>query len=201
MTKNQIRATLFALAFGAVTAHANDVNLTVLAPRSGDVAGVESRAFMVDLVARFRGDFTVTGASPELTGPGVHQNAPPFPGTFGLGANADHFPGLVVLLSSTRVGQGPGHNVANLFNLVAVTHRSDKETEIWATWIVGAKNAFGAEGVQTPSRLFAAVVEGTAPDVVQDMNGDGGHDEKDLQLMGYKVLSQARKVEFAVNGL
>ena len=190
----------FILGVTAAQAEAGSVNLDLFAPKNGDVAGVESRAFLVDLVVRFDGDLASTGASPELTGPGTHQNAPPFPGTFSPGADRDHFPGLVVLLSSTLIGAGPGQNVANLFNIVAVTNRTEEETEIWATWIIGAKNTFGREGEQTPSRLFVAVVEGTAPDVVEDRDGNGIFDEKDLQLMGIKPVSNTRKVDFIVNG-
>lgn len=189
----------------ASTAGADDNNerhakITVFAPADGDVAGVSSTGFLVDLAVEFAGDLASTGASLELTGGGVHQNAPPFPGTFSLGADKDHFPGLVVLLSSTRIGSGPGHNLANLFNIVSVTNRTPTSTEIWATWIVGAKNAFGVEGQMTPSQLFVSVVEGVAPDVVQDMNGDGKFDNKDLKLMGYRPLAKGRKVEFTVHG-
>ena len=119
-------------------------------------------------VPEFPGDLAVTGASLELTGPGTHLNAAPFPGTFSAGANADHFPGLVVLLSSTRIGAAPGLNLANLFNIVSVTNRTRHSTRI-----VGAKNAFGVEGAMTPSKLLVTVVEGTAPNAVQDLNGDG----------------------------
>ena len=118
-----------------------------------------------------------------------------------MGANKDHFPGLVVLLSSTTIGAGASQNVSNLFNIIAVTNRTPTNTEIWATWIVGAKNAFGVEGQMTPSRLFVTVVEGVAPDIVMDLNGDGKYDANDLQLMGYKVISKSRNVDFVVNGL
>lgn len=175
--------------------------IKIFAPGGGDVAGVSSRGFLVDLAVDFDGDLTSTGASLELTGPGPLQNAGPFPGTFSLGANKDHFPGLVVLLSSTTVGAGAGHNLSNLFNVIAVTNRTPTNTEIWATWIVGAKNAFGVEGQMTPSRLFVTVVEGVAPDVVLDLNADGKLDSKDLTLMGHKVLAKGRHVDFTVNGL
>jgi hypothetical protein len=172
--------------------------ITVFAPGKGDIAGIGSRAFLVDLAVQFPGDLASTGVTPELTGPGPLQNAGPFPGTFSLGANKDHFPGLVVLLSSTAAGAG--NNVANLFNINTITNRDASGTEIWSTWIVGAPNAFGKVGEHTPSRLFVAVVEGTAPDVVTDMNGDGVFDRKDLKLMGYKVISNTPKVDFVVNG-
>jgi hypothetical protein len=200
-----------AVSFAALTlvsglAHADQtdgdddaVQIKVFAPGKGDVAGVGSRAFLVDMSVTFPGDLASTGATPELTGPGQLMNAGPFPGTFGAGANKDHFPGLVVLLSSAKAG--PGQNVANLFNVNALTHQEAGKTEIWSTWIIGAPNAFGVVGELTPSRLFAAVVEGTAPDVVMDMDGNGVINKKDLVLMGYKVISNTPRVDFTVNGL
>lgn len=177
------------------------VRITVLAPEDGYRTGLGSRAFLVDLSIQFKGDLASTGVTPELTGPGAMQNSGPFPGTFGLGANHDHFPSLVVLLSSTTTGMGPGQNLSNLFNINTVTNQDESGTEIWSTWIVGAPNAFGRVGEQTPSQLFVAVVEGTAPDVVVDMDSNGKFDKKDLKLMGYKVISNTPKVDFVVNGL
>ncbi len=175
-------------------------SIEVFAPEEDYLAGLGSRALMVDMAIEFKGDLASTGVTPELTGPGAMMNTGPFPGTFGLGANKDHFPGLVVLLSSTRIGAGPGQNVADLFNITTVTNQEPGLTEIWTTWIVGAPNAFGVVGQDTPSRLFVAVVKGTAPDVVTDMDGDGVFDKKDLKLMGYDVISNTPKVDFIVNG-
>ncbi|MGH7411845.1 MAG: hypothetical protein ACREJ6_12405 [Candidatus Methylomirabilis sp.] len=183
-----------------VSAEEHSVSLEVLAPKHGDVAGVGSRAFLVDLVAHFEGNLASTGASPEFTG-GAQTNQPPFPGTFGIGANLDHFPGLVVLLSSSTLGAGPGQNLANLFNIVAITDRRDDDTDVSATWIIGAPNVFGAVGQHTPSRLFVAVVEGPAPNVLEDRDGNGRFDEKDLRLMGFHVISNVKKVSFIINGL
>lgn len=174
-------------------------SIEIFAPEKGYVAGLGSRAFLVDLAIEFEGNLASTGVTPELTGPGPLANAGPFPGTFGFGANTDHFPGLVVLLSSTV--SGPGRNLANLFNITTVTNQEEDSTEIWTTWIVGAPNAFGKVGENTPSRLFVAVVEGVAPDAVTDMDGNGVFDKKDLRLMGYKVISNTPKVDFVVNGL
>jgi len=179
----------------------HSARITVFAPGKGDVAGIGSRAFLVDISIKFNGDLASTGVTPELTGPGLLANAGPFPGTFGIGANHDHFPGLVVLLSSTTLGAKAGQNVANLFNINAVTNQDAAGTEIWSTWIIGAPGAFGNVGALTPSSLFLAVVEGTAPDVVIDMDGNGILNKKDLRLMGYKVISNTPKVDFVVNGL
>lgn len=175
--------------------------IKVFAPGKGDVAGIGSRAFLVDIAVQFNGNLASTGVTPELTGPGPLANAGPFPGSFSVGANLDHFPGLVVLLSSTTLGAGPGQNVANLFNINAVTNQDATGTEIWSTWIIGAPNAFGHVGELTPSHLFLAVVEGTAPNVVIDMDGNGILNKKDLALMGYNVISNTPKVDFVVNGL
>jgi hypothetical protein len=175
--------------------------IKVFAPGKGDVAGIGSRAFLVDIAVQFNGNLASTGVTPELTGPGPLANAGPFPGSFSVGANHDHFPGLVVLLSSTTIGAGPGQNVANLFNINAVTNQDVTGTEIWSTWIIGAPNAFGRVGELTPSHLFLAVVEGAAPNVVIDMDGNGILNKRDLVLMGYNVISNTPKVDFVVNGL
>lgn len=180
---------------GAESGGGGSVNLKVFTPASGDLSGIKSQAVMVDLAARFKGNLASTRASPELTGPGTHGNTAPFPGTFGLGAN-DHFPGLVVLLSSTKIGAGPGQNVSNLFEITTVTNQSKDETEIWSTWIVGAPSAFGTVGRRTPSRLFVAVVEGKAPDVVQDIDRNGVLNQQDLERMGVKVSPTLKKLTF-----
>lgn len=198
-----VLATAFIYSIDTARAEGRSVNIHVFAPESGDVAGIGSRGFLVDLVAQFDGDLASTGASLELTGPGAHANAPPFPGTFGAGANLDHFPGLVVLLSARGPAAtfGPGKNLANLFNIVGVTNRKDyDDTDIWTTWSIGAANVFGTVGELTPTRLLVAVVAGPAPDDVVDADGNGVFDEKDLKLMGFHVISNVRKIKFVVNG-
>ena len=151
-------------------------------------------------MARYDRSLAATGASPELTGPGAHANTAPLPGSSSAGANADHFPGLVVLLSSSRVGAGAGQNLANLFNIVAVTNQTSSETDIWSTWIIGGQNAFGSVGQLTRTRLFVAVVDGVAPNVVSDLDRNGVFDEKDFALMGLHVISNVRKIDFTING-
>src|SRR4051794_13685205 len=167
--------------------HSADVE--VFTPRNGDLAGVAGKGFFIDLRARFDGDLASTGASIRTAPPG------------GAGAAAD-FPGLVVLFSSSTVGAGPGQNLANLFNIIGVTDRDEsltKDTEIWATWVVAAPK-FGNAGTLTKSRLIVAIVEGRAPSVVTDQNGDGVIDEKDLELMGFHIISDVVKRHFTVNG-
>ena len=83
---------------------------------------------------------------------------------------------------------------------MAVTNRTEDETEIWATWIIGAPGLFGNVGEMTESRLFVAVVSGDAPDAVIDMDGNMVFNKKDLEEMGFEVISNTRKVDFIVNG-
>src|SRR6185295_4184142 len=190
-----------ALATGAVSAKDGgsdlEINIQIFTPKSGNVQGIGSRGFMVDLKADFNVPLAETGAGLELTGPGVHQNAAPLPGAFGDGPN-DKFPNLVVLLSSTKAGAGINH--AGSFNLVAVTDQRSDRAQIWSTWIIGAPNVFGTPGVDTPSRLFVAAVNGVAPAVVRDLNLDGQFDEEDLALMGFEIISQVRTVDFVITG-
>jgi hypothetical protein len=138
---------------------------------------------------RFEGDLASTGVSIRTAPPG------------GAGAASD-FPGLVVLLSSSTVGAGAGQNLANLFNIIGVTDRDrslSRDTEVWATWIIAAPK-FGDAGKLTNSRLLVAVVDGRAPNVVTDQNGDGVIDEKDLEAMGFRIISGVEKRHFTVNG-
>ena len=122
---------ILALSAGIATADEDrSAKLTIFAPESGYLAGGSSRGFLVDLAVDFEGSLASTGASTEFTGPGVFQNAGDFPGTFSRGANKDHFPGLVVLLSSTAIGAGAGQNLSNLFNIIAVTDRTHTHTQI-----------------------------------------------------------------------
>ena len=167
----------------------HSAELEVFTPRNGDLAGVAGKGFFVDLRVRFDGDLTSTGVSIRTAPPG------------GAGAAPD-FPGLVVLLSTSTVGAGPGQNLANLFNIIGVTDRDEtltRDTEVWATWVIAAPK-FGNAGTLTNSRLLVAVVDGRAPSVVTDQNGDGVIDEKDLELLGFHIISDIVKRQFTVNG-
>ena len=190
--------------------HSKPVHLDVLAPSSGDNAGTEGKGWFVDLDI----DYPATGPDGltasgftglQLTGPGVHNDKPPFPGTFGTGKD-DRLPGLVVLTSTTNSTMpgfsGPGTNLANLFNLTGITNRTADKTEIWDTWIVGA--AIAGKDVDTTVTVAVIAdlnkngVYDDAPDVVKDMNGDGVIDAKDLKMIG--VASNIKTVKFHLNG-
>ena len=188
---------------------AKPVRIEVFAPERGANAGANGFGWFVDMEVDFLGkNLHEAGFSGlQLTGPGAHNNVPPFPGLFSPGQD-DRLPGLVVL-TSTTIGpevnpafSGPGTNLANLFNLTGITNRDNKETELWDTWIVGA--AIAGQNVDTT--LTVAVVDdlnhdgvfNDAPKVVPNLNHDGRVDAQDLELLG--VASNIVTVPFRING-
>lgn len=183
------------------------VKIEVFAPERHDVAGIEGKGWFVDMELDFpAGSLARTGFTGlQLTGPGVHNNVPPFPGVFSTGKD-DRNPGLVVLTSTTSSTlpgfSGPGTNLANLFNITGVTNRTPDENELWDTWNVGAPVA----GTDVDTTLTVAEIADLdhngifddAPSVVLDVNHDGRIDGKDLKAMG--VASNIVTVPFHVNG-
>jgi hypothetical protein len=190
-------------------AHGRQVTVDIVAPSPRDDSGLAGAGWLVDLALRYpggpsgleRAGFT----SPQLTGPGVHNNVPPFPGTFSTGRD-DRLPGLVVLLSTTSATlpgfSGQGTNLANLFNITGVTDRSPRRTRIWDTWIVGApifgQNVDTVLTVAVVADLNHNGVFDDAPPVVPDANGDGRVDRQDLRALG--VASNVATVRFHING-
>jgi len=186
---------------------AKPVRIEVFAPERGANAGANGFGWFVDMEIDFLGKNPQQAgfSGLQLTGPGVHNNVPPFPGTFSTGRD-DRLPGLVVLTSTTNNTlpgfSGPGTNLANLFNLTGITNRDNKETELWDTWIVGA--AIAGQNVNTT--LTVAVIDdlnhdgifNDAPNVVTDLNNDGRIDAADLKLLG--VASNIATVPFRING-
>ena len=180
-----------------------EAEIKVWVPREGDVAGIGNKAFFVDMSIRYKhSDLLGAGfTSPQLTGPGAHQNLPPFPKPATIGHD-ESIPNLVVLLDGTIVGAKQGQNVAGLFELTGVTNRKGDEVELWDTWIIGAPN-FGTGR----STLRVAVVDDLnhngilddAPDTVADSDGDGDVDSQDLEALG--LASGVREVSFTINPL
>ncbi|KQS54609.1 hypothetical protein ASG36_19150 [Geodermatophilus sp. Leaf369] len=184
-----------------------EVRLTVESPTNRDNVGVAGAGWMVDLGLDYDGGLAQAGyTGAQLTGPAGHNNIPPFPGTFSTGKD-DRLPGLVVLVSTTNGTlpgfSGPGTNLANLFNLTGVTDRdTDGSAQIRDTWIVGAPIA----GQNVDAILTVAVVGDLngngilddAPGVVQDADGDGDVDRRDLEAIG--LASNVERVQFRING-
>jgi hypothetical protein len=176
---------------------AQPVKLQVFAPRPGDVVGKQNKGFFVDLAAQYP-SLASSGADFQLTGPGAHQNLPPFPGTASPGAD-EKLPGLIVLLSTSTIGARNAQNLANLFNLTGFTNQ--KKNEIWDTWIVGAP-AFGTN-VNSILRVAVAAdkdhdgVYDDAPATVPDANRDGRINAVDLKAFG--LASEIVTVPFRIS--
>ncbi len=187
-------------AFAAVSAQASTaaapVNVSVFSPRAGDVAGHQSKGFVVDLAVSYP-SLASSGAGFQLTGPTIHQNQAPFPGLFAPGAD-EKVPGLIVLLSTSTVGARNAQNLANLFNLTGFTNQ--KTNEIWDTWIAGAAG-FG-KNVRSVLRVAVAAdknhdgIYNDAPAVVPDSNHDGRINAIDLKAFG--VASNIVTVPFEI---
>jgi hypothetical protein len=84
------------------------VRVEVLAPGRGSNAGADGAGWIVDLKIDFpAGDLKRTGFDAfQLTGPGVHNNAAPAPGSFSPGGD-DRLPGLLTR-RERRPGRGAG---------------------------------------------------------------------------------------------
>lgn len=185
------------------------VHVEVFAPERRSDAGIQGKGWFVDMEIDFPGGpngLAQAGFSGlQLTGPGVHNDVAPFPGSFSTGHD-DRNPGLVVLTSTTNSTtpgfSGPGTNLANLFNLTGVTNRSAQETELWDTWLVGAPIAGqDVDTVLTVAEMADLNHNGIyddAPDVITDVNHDGKVDANDLKATG--VASNIVTVPFHING-
>lgn len=203
--------------------------LQVFRPLNGDIAGYDARGFITSASVRFPGDLSTTGLGQginpvtglpqsvnELTGPGAHQQLPPYHGTFSVDVN-EHFLGFVMLQDTARFNarttpNTPGvsqyttdnlvdmKNIANLFEITSVVDQNTKGTTVWTDWLQGGSGNFGPVDQVIKTSILVTIVEGTAPKAVIDANGDGKIDEKDLTAMGYKVISNTVKRTFFVNG-
>ncbi|MPZ82694.1 MAG: hypothetical protein GEV28_20750 [Actinophytocola sp.] len=172
----------------------------VLSPRPGDRTGVAGTNWVVDFNAVFpTGTSGYTTA--QLTGPGAHADAAPLPGSFGPGRD-EHLPGVVVLASTTTAFSGAGTNLANLFNITALTDTSRRTTTVQDTWIVGAP-LFGTDVASTLTIAVVADLDHNgvyddAPATVPDAGNDNRVDAADLRQLG--VASNIATIRFHING-
>ena len=167
--KRMFAAPLMVLALGApLTGVAEaSVGLDVFAPNNGDLAGVGSRGFLVDLVARYDRSLAATGASPELTGPGAPANTAPLRGARPPARTP--ITSRAWSCSSRAAASGPAP--ARTWRTSSTSSRSrTRRPRRRSTWIIGGQNAFGSVGQLTRTRLFVAVVDGVAPNVVSDLD-------------------------------
>lgn len=136
------------------------IAVTVFSPGDGDRSGVAGAGFIVDIAldatkVRYNSLLSAqAGYKPFFNAPGSSTFHPgPDPGA----------PGLVVLLSNTPTiagtpFQGPGTNLAGLFQDNGVARVMGNKAEVWDTWQAG--KALWGTG---PETLTVYVVKGTAP--------------------------------------
>lgn len=155
--------------------------ITLFTPRSGETVGVNGSGWLVDMVV-VNNDTAANYFSPANgVVPLYHDNfTDP---KFAPGVVSEALPGLVVLSNTSTLAGGPAANLANLFQINAVTNvQNGVVTEFWMTWLVGAPFA----GRGKPSSLTIYVVNGTAPTSVGEMPSN--------------VISNVVTVEFALSG-
>ncbi|KAL1849857.1 hypothetical protein VTK73DRAFT_9799 [Phialemonium thermophilum] len=134
------------------------LSITLFTPTSGDVVGVNGAGWMVDMVV-VNNDTTANYFSPSNGVNALYHDNFTDP-KFAPGVVSEALPGLVVLSNTSTLAGGPSANLANLFQINAVTGvKNDVITEFWMTWLVGAPFA----GKGQPSSLTIYVVNGTAP--------------------------------------
>lgn len=102
----------------AARADQHSIDIEVFAPEEGHISGVNGIGWFVDLAIEFEGDLASTGfTGNQLSGPGIHENAAPFPGTFTPGKD-DRFGGLISLIATIYFWpgdhQGPRANARRL---------------------------------------------------------------------------------------
>ena len=153
-------------------------------PNSGDRSGLDSKGFFIDLKADMNLPLARSGFGGQGPATGIGQDK--------------RFPGLIVMLSTTKAGAGK--NLAGLFDVVGVTDRSADKTQLWATW-QAAKPNFGS-GASTVTVAIAGDrdhngILDDAPDTVPDADHDGDVDQQDLQAIG---ASSIKAVDFTING-
>jgi hypothetical protein len=136
---------------------ATPVTIDVFTPRGGEVVGINGAGWMVDLLL-INTDLSANVFAP-INGyaPLYHDNFTDT--TFAPGVSKG-VPGLVVLSNTSTLAGGASTNLANLFQINAVTSVvGGVISEFWCTWLVGA--AFAGKG--QPSSLTIFLVNGTAP--------------------------------------
>jgi hypothetical protein len=166
----------------AAAATSSGGGIHLFTPTSGDVSGLDSKGFFIDLK-------TDLNLPIERSGFGGQGPAP------GAGKDSRN-QSLIVLMSTAKAGAG--QNLAGLFDIVGVTDHSATKTQIWATWQAGKPN-FGS-GPSTVTVALAGDSNGDgvlndAPDKVADSDGDGDVDQKDLQAIG---ATSIKSVDFTI---
>jgi hypothetical protein len=161
---------------------ATPLSINVFTPRAGEAVGIDGAGWMVDMVI-VNSDLGANYFAPSNGyKPLYHDNftdPKSAPGTV-----SEAVPGLVVLSSTSTLPGGANTNLANLFQINAITGiQNGVITEYWCTWLVGTAFA----GKNQPSGLTIFVVNGTAP---TSING----------TLPSNIISDVATVNFTLSG-
>ncbi|RFU24847.1 hypothetical protein B7463_g11490, partial [Scytalidium lignicola] len=142
----------------AATSMATPLSIDVFTPRAGEDVGVDGAGWMIDMVV-VNSDLNANYFAPSKGYEPLYHDNFTDP-KFAPGIVSEAVPGLVVLSNTSTLAGGANTNLANLFQINAVTGvQNGVIAEYWCTWLVGAAFA----GKNQPSGLTIFVVNGTAP--------------------------------------
>lgn len=142
----------------AASSTATPLSIEVFTPRTGEDVGINGAGWMIDMVI-VNSDTSANYFAPSKGYEPLYHDNFTDP-KFAPGVVSEAVPGLVVLSNTSTLTGGANTNLANLFQINAVTGvQNGIITEYWCTWLVGAAFA----GKNQPSELTIFVVNGTAP--------------------------------------
>jgi hypothetical protein len=157
------------------------LNIDLFTPRAAEDVGIDGAGWLIDMVI-VNSDVNANYFAPSNGyKPLYHDN---FTDAHFAPGVSEAVPGLVVLSNTSTLAGGGNTNLANLFQISAVTGvQNGVITEYWTTWLVGSAFA----GANQPSGLTIFVVNGTAP---TSING----------TMPSNIISNILNVNFTLSG-
>jgi hypothetical protein len=166
----------------AAPSMATPLSVNVFTPRATEDVGIDGAGWMIDMVI-VNSDLNANYFAPSNGYKPLYHDNFTDP-KFAPGVVSEAVPGLVVLSNTSTLAGGGSTNLANLFQINAVTGvQNGVITEYWCTWLVGSAFA----GKNQPSDLTIFLVNGTAP---TSING----------TMPSNLLSAVTTVSFTLSG-
>jgi hypothetical protein len=166
----------------AAPSMATPLSVNVFTPRATEDVGIDGAGWMIDMVI-VNSDLNANYFAPSNGYKPLYHDNFTDP-KFAPGVVSEAVPGLVVLSNTSTLAGGGSTNLANLFQINAVTGvQNGVITEYWCTWLVGSAFA----GKNQPSDLTVFLVNGTAP---TSING----------TMPSNLLSAVTTVSFTLSG-
>ena len=142
----------------AAPSMATPLSVNVFTPRATEDVGIDGAGWMIDMVI-VNSDVGANYFAPSKGYKPLYHDNFTDP-KFAPGVVSEAVPGLVVLSNTSTLTGGGNTNLANLFQINAVTGvQNGVITEYWCTWLVGSAFA----GKNQPSDLTIFLVNGTAP--------------------------------------